>query len=150
MIIFEEKGVMNRIKRIKTRRAKKKKKKNMEIDIKSHAQMDSKTEEQMKMKEQINWKEKQILEKDNEIKKKRWHNDQELLKIRADVEGMKNDLSDKEKQLLSRYDQLAKMLQEENEKLSQYCEQLSHDYKHLLRQSNNKEEQKEQRGQIKG
>ncbi|ETN98382.1 hypothetical protein RFI_39128, partial [Reticulomyxa filosa] len=73
-------------------------------------------------------KQKELLEKDNEIKKIQRESQQELLKLRADIEIMKKDFNEKESKQLSHYDQLIKLLQEKNEKLTQDVQKLSNKY----------------------
>ncbi|ETO18585.1 WD-40 repeat protein [Reticulomyxa filosa] len=77
-------------------------------------------------------KQKELLEKDNEIQKMERDSQQELLKLRADIEIIKRDFNEKENKQLSHYDQLIKLLQEKNERLIQDVQKLS-----------NKDEQKE-------
>ncbi|ETO04430.1 WD-repeat protein [Reticulomyxa filosa] len=78
-----------------------------------------------KINETTELKQKELLEKDNEIKKLQREYQQELLKLRADIEIIKKDFNEKEKQLLSHHDKLIKLLEEKNEKLIQDVQKLS-------------------------
>ncbi|ETO25213.1 WD-40 repeat protein [Reticulomyxa filosa] len=62
-------------------------------------EMQAKNEEIKKMKEEIQCKGQQLLEKENEIERIKRYYQQEILKIRADFEMIKNTFDQKEKQM---------------------------------------------------
>ncbi|ETO04371.1 hypothetical protein RFI_33026 [Reticulomyxa filosa] len=62
--------------------------------------------------------------KDSRIKQMERDSQQELLKYRADVEMIKKNFIDKEKQVLSNHEKIVKSLEEKNVKLTQGYEQL--------------------------
>ncbi|ETO06294.1 WD-40 repeat-containing protein [Reticulomyxa filosa] len=76
------------------------------------------------MEQEIQLKDRQIIEKDNRIKQMERDSQQELLKYRADIEMIKKDFNDKEKKVLSNHEKIVKSLEEKNAKLTQDCEQL--------------------------
>ncbi|ETO09239.1 hypothetical protein RFI_28149, partial [Reticulomyxa filosa] len=69
----------------------------------------------------VELKEKELVEKDNETKRVQRESQQELLKLRADIEITKKDFVEKEKH----YNESIKILQEKNEKLTQDIQKLS-------------------------
>ncbi|ETO29892.1 hypothetical protein RFI_07228 [Reticulomyxa filosa] len=88
------------------------------------------------MKQEIQLKDKYIIEKDNQIKQMERNFQQELLKYRVDIETIKKDFNEKEKHILSNHDKLVKLLEEKNAKLTQNYEQL------LQKSNQHKEEEK--------
>ncbi|ETN97234.1 hypothetical protein RFI_40297, partial [Reticulomyxa filosa] len=76
--------------------------------------------------------------KDSRIKQMERDSQQELLKYRADVEMIKKNFIDKEKQVLSNHERIVKSLEDKNATLTQ-------DYEQLIQKLNNqhKEEEKE-------
>ncbi|ETO11600.1 hypothetical protein RFI_25774, partial [Reticulomyxa filosa] len=91
-------------------------------DVKLH--FDLATQLSQSMKQEIQSKDKQIIEKDNRIKQMERDYQQELLKYRADIEMIKKDSNEKEKQFLSNHEKIVKVLQEKNAKFTQDYEQL--------------------------
>ncbi|ETO14159.1 WD-40 repeat-containing protein [Reticulomyxa filosa] len=87
------------------------------------------------MKQEIQLKDKQIIEKEKQIKKMEREYQQELLKCRADIEMMKKD-NDKELDVLSDHEKTVKSLEEKNIKSTQ-------DYKQLLQEEKKEEHKKE-------
>ncbi|ETO31380.1 G-protein beta WD-40 repeats containing protein [Reticulomyxa filosa] len=79
---------------------------------------------QQSMNQEIQLKDKQIIEQANRIKQMERDSKQELLKYRADIEMIKKDFNDKEKQVLSDHEKIVKSLEEKNDKLTQDYEQL--------------------------
>ncbi|ETO14891.1 hypothetical protein RFI_22474 [Reticulomyxa filosa] len=71
-------------------------------------------EEILKYQQNANTKDKELLEKDNQIKKIQRDSHQESLKLRADLEIMKRDFAEKEKQLVTHREQLVQLPQEKN------------------------------------
>ncbi|ETO07713.1 serine/threonine protein kinase [Reticulomyxa filosa] len=73
------------------------------------------------MKKEIELKDKQIIEKNNQIKQM----ERELLKNRADIEIAKKDFNDKEKKMVYDHEKIIKLLEEKNMKITQNYEQLN-------------------------
>ncbi|ETO34242.1 WD repeat-containing protein, partial [Reticulomyxa filosa] len=78
-----------------------------------------------KLKQDIQLKNTQIIEKDTRLKQLERDSKQELLKCRADIEIIKKEFNDKEKQLLCNHDKLVKLLEEKNVKLTEDYQRLS-------------------------
>ncbi|ETO07018.1 hypothetical protein RFI_30374 [Reticulomyxa filosa] len=74
--------------------------------------------------------------KDNRIKQMERDYQQELLKYRADIEMIKRDFNEKEKQVLSNHAKIVKALEEKNSKLTQ-------DYELLLQKLNHQHKEEE-------
>ncbi|ETO08241.1 WD-40 repeat protein [Reticulomyxa filosa] len=89
-----------------------------------------------KLKQEIQLKNTQIIEKDNQIKQMERDSNQELLKCRADIEIIKKDFNDKEKQLLSNYDKLVTIVEEKKE--NDQCPTLSSSFTFDLFSSSSK------------
>ncbi|ETO00004.1 WD-40 repeat-containing protein, partial [Reticulomyxa filosa] len=89
-----------------------------------------------KLKQEIQLKNTQIIEKDNQIKQMESDSNQELLKYRVDIEIIKKDFNDKEKQLLSNYDKLVTIVEEKKE--NDQCPTLSSSFTFDLFSSSSK------------
>ncbi|ETN97902.1 hypothetical protein RFI_39624, partial [Reticulomyxa filosa] len=79
--------------------------------------------------------------KDNRIKQMERDYQQELLKYRVDIEMIKKDFNEKEKQILSNHTKIVKILEEKNSNLTQ-------DYELLLQKLNHQHKEKEHKKQI--
>ncbi|ETO25903.1 G-protein beta WD-40 repeats containing protein [Reticulomyxa filosa] len=88
--------------------------------------------EKKKMEEEVKLKQKQILEKDNEIEKIQRDSQQELLKLRADLELMKRDFTKKEKQILEQNEQLMQLLVQKDEQFSKMLRQKDEQFSEIL------------------
>ncbi|ETO07805.1 G-protein beta WD-40 repeats containing protein [Reticulomyxa filosa] len=103
----------------------KKKSKNNAEPIQKQENENQQTEELVhKYLQTIQAKDNQLLEKENEIKKIQTKGQQELLKLRAEIENVKRDFAEKEKQILSHHEKELNELKEKNHKLTLEFEKL--------------------------